>query len=377
MRISTTATLAGFWLCCGAANAADINLEATSTSKAGSANALAPASVVVEGAQGRYTKTRDGKLRFQLNARVRKGGDFDRHVATYTAGTFRVDAQGGDSVALKRIQLEPWSADAATAWLGGEWKTYTFEYEYQDPLVDEAARKPRSPVALCNDLLRSKSGAAREQMLAKGATLPLAKAYAWRGTFHYTARARGRTFDEPASISASGHFPLSIRCQNLVGPAPRTESHTRGAPPRPGKPLSETSPIRNATLRIEPSSQVVQARPGQLCPTSLRVYAAVAASRAFRGRALVFGTAFLSPATPLEFNAGGNRNFIVTYPLKWTGGAPSGKAIAGGDTSPLSQSLHLTLNVVDGDDKVAASSGRMTFDVACKPMPPPGRLRQR
>lgn len=358
----------------GAAHAAEINLEATSISKGGTANELAPASAVVSGAEGRYTRTDAGKLRFQLNARIRKGDDFSKRVAEFTPGTFRVDAYGGDSTSLKRIKLAPWNPDGAAVWLDGSWKTYSFEYEYQDPLIDAASKRARSPVALCNDLLKSKSGAAREQMLNKGATLPLSQAYAWEGTFGYIARARGRTFDEPGTIRASGHFPLSIRCQNLVGPAPRTQAQTQGAPPRPGKPLSETSPIRSATLRIEPSSQVTQARPGQLCPTSLRVYAAIAASREFRGRALVFGSGFLSPFTALQFNSGGNRNFIVTYPLKWTNlGAPGGKANAPpGNAPPLSQPVHLTLNVVDGDDKVIATSGRKTFDVVCKRLPPSG-----
>jgi hypothetical protein len=31
--------------------------------------------------------------------------------------------------------------------------------------------------------------------------------------------------------------------------------------------------------------------------------------------------------------------------------------------------VQLTLNVVDGDDKVIATSGRETFDVVCKQMP--------
>lgn len=366
------AAIAFILLHAGAAHAADINLDATSISKAGSAHELTPASVVVEGADGRYTRTTASKLRFQLNARVRKGEDFSKHVAEYLPGTFRVEIYGGDSTALKRIQLAPWNPNTATAWLDGSWKTYSFEYEYQDPLIDDDAKRARSPVALCNDLLKSKSGAAREQMLNKGATLPLSKAYAWEGTFSYIARARGRTFDQPGTIRASGHFPLSIRCQNLVGPAPRTQTRTQGAPPRHGKPLSETSPIRSATLRIEPSSQVTQARPGQLCPTSLRVYATVAASREFRGRALVFGSGFLSPFTALQFNSGGNRNFIVTYPLKWANlGAPAGKASTPpGNASPLSQPVHLTLNVVDGDDKVIATSGRKTFDVVCKRLPP-------
>lgn len=353
------------------ASAADINLEATSISKPGSSHPLAPAAVVVEGADGRYTRVSSNKLRFQLNARIRKGDDFSKHVAEFTPGTFQVEVDGGDSVALKRIRLTPWNPNAGSIFLDDAWKTYSFEYEYQDPLVNADARRSRSPVVLCNDLLKSKAGAAREQMLSQGATLPLPAAYAWTARFHYTARARGRAFAEPGSIPASGHFPLSIRCQNLVGPAPRTQTQTKGPPPRQGKPLSETSPISSVTLRVEPSSHVTQARPGQLCPSSLRVYAAVAARREFRGRALVFGSGFLSPFTPLQFDSGGNRNFIVTYPLKWTRqGAPSGKAGSPpASASPLSQTVQLTLNVVDGDDKVIATSGRETFDVVCKQMP--------
>ncbi len=354
------------------ASAADINLEATSIDKGGSAHPLAPASVVVEGADGRYTRTSTNKLRFQLNARVRKGEDFGKHVAEYTPGLFQLDARGGDSHVLKQIKLEPWKPNTAGVSLDSDWKTYTFEFEYQDPLIDEDRRRARSPVTLCNDLLKSKAGAAREQMLNKGASLPLAAAYAWQGRFHFSARARGRAFKEPGSITASGHFPLSIRCQNLVGPAPRTQTHTQGAPPRHGKPLSETSPISQATLRVEPSSQVSQPRPGQLCPDSLRVYASIAARRAFQGRALVFGSGFLSPFSTLRFDEGGNRNFVVTYPLKWTGsGAPADKAAGSpGATSALSKTVQLTLNVVDGEDKVIATSGRQTFQVVCKRMPP-------
>ncbi|MET0756011.1 MAG: hypothetical protein ABWY31_07840 [Pseudoxanthomonas sp.] len=360
-----------------AAHAADINLEATSVSKAGVTSFNVP-TIVVTGADGRYTRVTTATLRFELSARIRKGEDFDRKVASFSPGSFKVGASGSDSKTLKQVNMSLAPGQEPSASLGTDWRKLSFVFEYQDPLFDATARRARDPVLLCNDLLRSKSGAAREQMLREGASLPLSKAYLWSGRFSYFVRTRGGQFDNAGDISTSGYFPASVRCQNLTGPAPRTQSQTKGPPPRPGRPLSETSPIKSATLRIEPSSQVVQAVPGQLCPTSLRIVATVAASREFRGRALVFGSGFLSPATPMQFATAGNRNFIVTYPLKWTGLAPP-KKISGGPAPPpsaLSQPAHLTLNVVDGDDKVVATSGRKTFDVVCKKMPPPGSKTQ-
>lgn len=360
-----------------AAQAADINLEVTSVSKGGVTSYNVPA-IVVTGADNRYTRIDTPTLRFELSARIRKGEHFDRKVASFNRGSFKVRAYGSDSKTFKHVRLEPAAGQEESNYLDTDWRKLSFVFEYQDPLFDAAARRARDPVLLCNDLLRSKSGASREKMLREGATLPLAKAYLWSGNFSYFVRARGSQFENGGEIRDSGYFPAIIRCQNLTGPAPRTQSHTKGPPPRVGRPLSETSPIRTAAMRMEPSSQVVQAVPGQLCPTSLRIVATVTASREFRGRALVFGSGFLSPPTPLIFNAAGNRNFIVTYPLKWTGLGPPKKIAATppAASGPLSQPAHLTLNVVDGDDKVVATSGRKTFEIVCKTMPRPGAKTQ-
>ncbi|MET0716921.1 MAG: hypothetical protein ABWY34_00790, partial [Pseudoxanthomonas sp.] len=136
-----------------AAHAADINLEATSVSKAGVTSFNVP-TIVVTGADGRYTRVTTATLRFELSARIRKGEDFDRKVASFSPGSFKVGASGSDSKTLKQVNMSLAPGEEPSASLGTDWRKLSFVFEYQDPLFDATARRARDPVLLCNDLLR-------------------------------------------------------------------------------------------------------------------------------------------------------------------------------------------------------------------------------
>ena len=143
-----------------------------------------------------------------------------------------------------------------------------------------------------------------------------------------------------------------IVCRPLIRPVRVT----------PAVPAALLPDIAAAELRIEP--QKISQIGKQLCPTQLRLYGRVEARRAFQGKAVIFGTGFLSPVTNLSYGGPGNRNIVATYPLSWAaigglaGSAPSGLR---------SQTISLTMNVTDLDNKVLESV-KETVTVTCKPM---------
>jgi hypothetical protein len=147
-------------------------------------------------------------------------------------------------------------------------------------------------------------------------------------------------------------------CRPLDRPRARTATRTTGATPNPGKALP--SVIAAAELRIEPA-RVTQFGM-QMCPAELKLYARIETRREFNGKAVIFGTGFISPISDLSYNGPGNRNIVATYPLSWN----SIGGLAG--TSPTgarSQTVSLTLNVTNADNKVLEST-RETVTVTCR-----------
>lgn len=260
-------------------------------------------------------------------------------------------------------------------WRGGQdvsnaTERLRFAFPYVDPLPGSnpgaIANLRRSPVDYCNRRLAELSGKARQDFLSRGDESRIQNAYiieAWAKAEWVTEE--GRIFKEfkwhTDTYSVDVPAGATIECKALNRPRPRTETRTQGANSgQTGKRLEPT--VRLATLRVEPAAKEVFG--SQLCPTQLRLYGRVQTIRAFEGKAVIFGTAYFSPVTQLNFTHGGNRNLVATYPLKWN--RPGGLAAAGAQ-APTSQSVSLTMNVTTTDNKVLKQA-RETVTVSCRPV---------
>lgn len=239
-------------------------------------------------------------------------------------------------------------------------------FPYVDPLSPTVDNARRSPIAFCNQQLASKSGKAREDYLLHGYEVRIPNAYrieAWAAAEWWTEE--GRTFKEFKRhidpYSTSVFAGATIECRPLHRPRAHTQTRTQGASSgRTGQRREPT--VSLATLRMEAAAkQVIK---GQLCPTQLRLYGRVQTIRAFEGKAVIFGPAYVSPVSQLNFTHGGNRNVIATYPLKWN--EPGGLAAAGAQ-APSSQSVSLTMNVTTMDNKVLKQAHE-TVTVGCRPV---------
>ncbi len=246
-------------------------------------------------------------------------------------------------------------------------RRYKFTIPYADPRSGSVTGQRNSAVAACNGRLASLNGSARADFLRDGAEIKVTGAYRLKAVATYiTTKKREKKggFEQAPTITEHTDEAVAmanavIVCRPLDRPRPRTSTTTTGATPKPGKPLPPV--IAAAELRIEPA-KVTQVGT-QMCPSELRLYGRVEASRAFNGKAVIFGTGFLSPVSDLSYDGPGNRNIVATYPLSWGGsGGLAGTAPSG----PRSQTVTLTLNVTNADNKVQESI-KETVTVTCKP----------
>ncbi len=246
-------------------------------------------------------------------------------------------------------------------------RRYKISVPYADPRSGSVSGQRNSAIQTCNNRLGSLSGAARAVFLREGSEINVTNAYRLKAVATYitTRKKKKKVFQEAPDIventdEATAMANAIIVCRPLDRPRARTgKPTTTGATPKPGKPLPPV--IAAATLRIEPAQ--IKAINKQNCPTELKLYAGVEAARAFEGKAVIFGTGFLSPVTALSYNGPGNRNIVATYPLSW---AKSG-GLANTATGPKSQMVTLTLNVTNADNKVQESV-KETVTVTCRPM---------
>lgn len=253
---------------------------------------------------------------------------------------------------------------------------YKLSFPYSDPRSTQVANQRISPIELCNDKLNSLSGAARDEFRQKGGNILRSDAYvAIAGQTWFIAQKGGGLFKDAPQMQTwedDAGIAAVIRCQNLSGPKPRDDTSTKGPPPRPGRPLPEPKPPRaplptlaKVTLRGEPANW--QNVAGQSCPTQVRLYAFVEVRRAFSGKAIFFGPAFLNPPVSLSFPGAGTRNLTETYNVKWPTG-PGGKMAVGGKPAPRTQEVTLKFNVADGAGKVLESA-QTTETLTCRTGP--------
>ncbi len=245
-------------------------------------------------------------------------------------------------------------------------RRYKFTIPYAHPRSGSVTGQRNSAVAACNGRLASLNGSARTSFLREGAEISVTGAYRLKAVATYTTTKAGKggTFPEAPRITEHTDEDVAmanavIVCRPLDRPRPRTSTTTTGATPKPGKPLPPV--ITAAELRMEPAKVTQVGK--QMCPAELRLYGRVEASRAFNGKAVIFGTGFLSPVSALSYDGPGNRNIVATYPLSWSGiGGLAGTA----PSSPRAQTVTLTLNVTNADNKVLESI-KETVTVTCKP----------
>lgn len=245
-------------------------------------------------------------------------------------------------------------------------RRYKFTIPYADPRSGSVTGQRNSAVAACNGRLVSLTGPARTAFLRDGAEIKTTGGYRLKAVATYitTKKGKGGTFPEAPRITEHSDEAVAmanavIICRPLDRPRPRTSTKTTGVPSKPGKALPPV--VAAAELRIEPT-KVTQIGT-QMCPTQLRLYGRIEARRAFKGKAVIFGTGFLSPVTALSYDGPGNRNIVATYPLSWAGiGGLAGSAPG----RPRSQAVSLTMNVTNADNKVLESV-KETITVTCKP----------
>lgn len=254
---------------------------------------------------------------------------------------------------------------------------YKLSFPYNDPRSTQVANQRISPVDLCNDKLQSLSGAAREAFRNEGGNILRADAYfAEAGQGWFIKPKGGGLFPDAPQLQTwkdSVGIPAVVACRKLTGPKPRDTTETRGPPRRPGKPLPDPDPtpprvtppptIAKVTLRGEPSGW--QNVAGQTCPTQVRLYGFVEVRRAFSGKAIFFGPAFLNPPVALSFPGEGRRTLTETYNVKWPTGATGMAAPGGVRPRPRTQQVTLKFNVADADGKVL-DSAQVTETLTCR-----------
>ncbi len=232
-------------------------------------------------------------------------------------------------------------------------KIYKFSFPYADPHSPSVVGQRNSPIKTCNDRLANLPSGQRFAFLRDGARIEIERAYPFlgRGVAIYTVK--DGIFDEVRRKNHDDNIDARaiIVCQPLGAP-----ERVTGAPLRtPSAPF-----VSAATLRIEPAQVVTVDK--QLCPSQLRLYGHVQANRAFDGKAVIFGTGYLSPVTELNFPKGGNRNFTAIYPLSWN---KSGGLSGGPATANRSQTVNLTMNVTSKTNSIIEQV-KETVTVTCK-----------
>jgi len=301
--------------------------------------------IVVDGDNNRYTKVLTKELKFYVAVRT----SYPKKAKEKTFGSIAFEGKRATSILGTSAE-----------------KVYAVVVPYMDPRSRTVENERLSAVGICNQNL-NRGGEFREKMLKKGmGPITIHDAYLMTVTQGYKYKKLG--FLDFGSIKAEHKIPVRLRCMNLVGPKPRTKTTTRGGSAAPRarehKPVPLVSELK---LRAEPAA--VKDLDGLLCPTQMKLYGFVRVSRNFEGKAIMFGPGFLSTPTELNMKAGKNVTVRATYPVKW--GITKGLAAPGAGGSLRNQTVGLTLNVADQNNKVVRSTGKRNFKITCKPKPVP------
>lgn len=261
------------------------------------------------------------------------------------------DKTNGDGLGFVRLetgQNEEVSVDET-------WTRYKVSGSYQDPWSTAVENERSSPVKMCNDRLKQKSGSARASFLKKGETFMHNKGYGL--SFRVSYMVKKVVFYEEKIYSYQDWVPVSIRCMALDRPRASKEISTTGAPPRHGQSLESAMEV---DLRIEPAKVVKDGK--FLCPSQLKLYGRVETGFAFKGKALFVGPHYLSAVTTLNLHAKDTNTPVGTYNMNWH---QMGGFTTAPNAEPKKQKLTFHFNVIDSNSKIVKSAEE-TVEVSCK-----------
>jgi len=270
-------------------------------------------------------------------------------VATSTL-TYVVAVRGGWSYGGTGSQLpfELW----ISPWMGGhvypeklqeDWVKYAINRSYHDPMFAGAVNQKISPVELCNDKLEQLNGNARESFMKQGHTFVYAQAYEivaveWNHTI---------ITDPTSDYYASIKVPARIVCQPLEAAPPATRN--------PTTPLFSTVSLRTEATQIVQMGKFI-------CPSKIKLYGRVEATRKFQGKALFVGPYYISNITPLNFPGKGARNVTGTYTMNWE---QKGGLTTAPNTEPKKQKFTFRFNIADSGGELWGSAEK-TIEVSCR-----------
>jgi hypothetical protein len=284
---------------------------------------------------GRYSKVLTDTLEYDVHVRGDRPDDGIN-------GYLKVWFEGGE---VESYFPSHWSSD---------WMKYTLTIPYRDP-------EDADPVKLCNNRLRKTSGAEREAFLKKGVTFSQGGAFTVHASVEWIINRP--PFPEENLWREQMTVPVKINCLGLNRNVKEPKPSRTTPPPKP----SRTTPplFSKTTFEIEPSKIVKDGK--YLCPSELRLYGYLETSHGFEGKSIFMGPHYLSVVTELNFpKAGGTRNVIGTYPIKWH---QLGGLAAQANTKPADQKLAFRFNISGADGKLVESMEK-TVTVSCNKLKP-------
>lgn len=235
-----------------------------------------------------------------------------------------------------------------------DWTKYTLAIPYRDP-------EGVTPIKLCNKRLKQTSGAEREDFLKEGATFSHPGAYRVHARVKWIIdrfpNSEDNVWNEEMTV------PVKIKCLGLNRNVKEPKPSRTTPPPTP----SRTTPplFSKTTFEIEPSKLVKDGK--YLCPSELRLYGYIETNHGFEGKSIFMGPHYLSAVTELDVSkAGGSRNVIGTYPIKWH---QLGGLTAQADTKPADQKLAFRFNISGPDGRLVKSMEK-TVKVSCSKIKP-------
>jgi len=228
-----------------------------------------------------------------------------------------------------KLRLVPHGEDREVGQIPEVWKTYKLSMPYHD--LPTFGSFPISPIKLCKQRLSETSGAAREDFMNKGTTFTQSVLWLIRGSVNWDRYPGQTDKDESASI----HLTLKIQCLAL------------------NRIVSK--------LRIEPAKVTQLGK--FLCPMELKLHGFMSSRDEFSGKSLFVGPHYLSAITPLQLEAGDNRNMSATYKMNWR---PKTDSLAvAPNVEPKKQKLTFRFNIANQAGKVVKSVEK-TIEVSCK-----------
>ena len=226
-----------------------------------------------------------------------------------------------------------------------DWVKYQVTRPYIEPQSPQAANLRVSPITLCNEILAAAKANGNSTFMRQGQHFLYADAYKIGGNVYVTpAGAHNPNAENYVELKV----PVRIHCLPL-NPSPPPATRDKADP------LFST-----VSLRAEPA-QIVQM--GKfICPSKIKLYGRVEATRKFQGKALFVGPYYISNITPLNFPGKGARNVTGTYTMNWE---KKGGLTTAPNTEPKKQKLTFRFNIADNGGELWGSAEK-TIEVSCR-----------